>query len=88
MLTPHKNSTTFAIEETTYFESLLNISVDEEILPGASETLHNTATQPNPCPPIIFEFAESEIEALYDLCAAPRRMEPKSNYSRDYDQSF
>ncbi len=78
-----QTSTIFPIEEATSFESLLNISADEEVLPKASETLQYPATPPNPWrtrqkkkkrsrrPPIAFKSDESEIEALFDTCAPP-----------------
>ncbi len=90
-----KTSTTSPIEETTSFESVLNISAAEEVLPEATETLQGCATQPNPwrtrqkkkkrCrrPPIVFESAESEIEALSDTCSplsgAQTKLQPCEN---------
>ncbi len=43
-----QTSATFPIEEATSFESLLNISADEEVLPKASEAHQYPATPPNP----------------------------------------
>ncbi len=64
---------TFPIEETPSFESLLNISSDEEVLPEATEPLLDPATQPDPWRPIVFESTESEIEALSETCAPPKQ---------------
>ncbi len=77
------------------FKSLLNISADEEVLPEATETLQGPATHPNPwrtrqkkkercrCPPIVFQSAESEIEAHSDICAPPfgarAKLQPREN---------
>ncbi len=71
--------TSFPIEETTSFESLLNISADEDVLPADGEVLPvdtemplDPATCPYPWrPQIAFESAESEIDALSDACVQP-----------------
>ncbi len=72
-----QTSTTFPIEVTTSFKSLLNISADEEVLPGATETLRTLPRcltagnldgkkKTSMRPPIAFESPEPENEALSD----------------------
>ncbi len=97
-----QTSTSIPIEETTSFDSLLNISADEEVLPEATETLLDPAPHPYPwrarqrktkrCrrPQIAFKSAESEIEPLSDACAPPSGSQGKyqeaSNPMLDIDR--
>ncbi len=87
--------TTLPIEVTTSFQSLLNNSVDEEVLPETTKALQDSVTQPYPWrtgqkkqkrrrrPRIVFESAQSEIEALSDTCALPpgaqAKLQPREN---------
>ncbi len=85
-----QTSTSFSIEETTSFDSLLNISADEEVLSEATKTLLDPAPHPNAWrarqkkkqrrlrPQISIESAESEIEVPSGACVPPSGAQAKS----------
>ncbi len=84
-------SSSFPIEETTSFESLLNISADEEVVPADEEVLPDATEMlldPATCPQIAFESAESEMDALSDACFPPSGAQAKSQEASTHMLDF